>query len=80
MNDLLSPARLQAMDPDAWIAHLFSSKAARTGGVVRRKARDVERIVGWPRFRREVRARGFTALRNSGQVVVFCNAHPIRPL
>jgi hypothetical protein len=80
MDDLFSiappgPATLEA---DAWLDHLFSAKAALHGGIVRRKARDVERIVGWPRFRQEVRRRGFRAARNGGQVVVFCNALPVR--
>ena len=37
------PAYLSA---DHWIAHLFLSQAAREGGVIRRKVRDVERFVG----------------------------------
>lgn len=64
-------------DPDIWIAHVFSSQAAAKGGVVRRKARDVERILGWDRFRTELRRRGYRAVVNGGQVVVFCNAEPI---
>jgi hypothetical protein len=38
----------------------------------------VERIVGWRRFRQELRQRGFRAAINGGQVVVFCNAGPVR--
>ncbi len=33
-----------------WICDLFSSRAACSGGVVRRKARDIERYVGRREF------------------------------
>ena len=66
------------MDADRWVRQLFSSKAARDGGVVRRKVRDVERIVGCLRFEHEVRRRGFRAVQNGQQYVVFCNRESIR--
>jgi hypothetical protein len=74
----VAPPLPVSLEAEAWLAHLFSSKAAAQGGVVRRKARDVERIVGWRRFRQELRQRGFRAAINGGQVVVFCNAGPVR--
>ncbi|MEL6452992.1 MAG: hypothetical protein AAFQ19_17200 [Pseudomonadota bacterium] len=58
--------------------HLFSAKAAVDGGVVRRKVQDMERFVGRRRFLKEVNRRGFTVIENAGQVVVFCNAEPVR--
>ena len=58
---------------EQWMRQLFSSKAARDGGVVRRKVRDVARIVGCQRFEGEVRRRGYRAVRNGQQYVVFCN-------
>jgi len=61
-----------------WISHLFSSHAAREGGVVRRKVRDVERIVGREQFLDEIRRRGFPVVENAGQFVIFCNREPIR--
>ncbi len=81
-RDIFAPPRpiSPAVDPDLWITHLFSARAAAEGGVVRRKARDVERVVGWERFRQELRRRGFRAVVNGGQVVVFCNAEPVRLL
>ena len=60
------------------MAHLFGSKAAAKGGVVRRNLRDVEAVVGWDRFKTELARRGFRAVVNGGQVVVFCNAEPVR--
>ena len=71
MHHFPAPPPSPVLDPEAWITHLFSARAAAQGGVVRRKARDVERIVGW---------RGFSAVINGGQVVVFCNAEPVRIL
>jgi len=46
--------------------------------VVRRKVRDMERMVGREAFLAEIRRRGFTAVENAGQVIVFCNAEPVR--
>lgn len=61
-----------------WISHLFSSHAAREGGVVRRKVRDVERFFGREQFLGEMRRRGFPVVENAGQFVIFCNREPIR--
>ena len=68
------------MPPDIWMQHIFDAKAARSGGVVRRSLRDIERTVGWPRFAAELERRGYHAVENSGQVVIFCNNAPIRVL
>ncbi|WP_323370643.1 hypothetical protein [Sulfitobacter sp. F26204] len=57
---------------------MFSSRAAATGGVVRRKRRDVERYVGIDEFKDELRRRGFHAIENAGQIVIFCNQEPVR--
>jgi hypothetical protein len=61
-----------------WISHLFSSQAAREGGVIRRKVRDVERYVGRAPFLDEMKRRGFPVVENAGQFVIFCNREPIR--
>jgi len=65
---------------DAWFRHMFASQAARDGGVVRRKVRDMERMVGRDLFYSEINRRGFKAVENAGQVIVFCNAEPLRRL
>jgi len=82
MRDVFAPSPARrpppALDPDQWIIHVFSSQAAAKGGVVRRSVRDVERILGWDRFRSELRRRGFRAVLNGGQVVIFCNAEPVQ--
>ncbi len=66
------------LTPQAWMLHLFSSKAARQGAVIRRKTRDIERFVGRAEFERELRRRGFHAVENAGQMVIFCNQEPVR--
>ena len=75
MSDAIPP-----LTPEQWFRHLFAAKAALDGGVVRRKVRDMERMVGRQRFLDEVARRGFTAVENAGQVIVFCNAQPVRLL
>ncbi|WP_298435904.1 N-(5'-phosphoribosyl)anthranilate isomerase [uncultured Jannaschia sp.] len=76
----LSPRRIPSsvVEPEIWLRHLFSAKAAIDGGVVRRKVRDVERIVGRHAFESEVLRRGFRAVRNGGQYVIFCNRDEMR--
>lgn len=66
------------LEPEQWLRQLFSSKAARSGGVVRRKVRDAERIVGRPALAAEVRRRNFRMVENAGQFVIFCNDAPVR--
>lgn len=66
------------LSPEHWMLHVFSAKSACAGGIVRRSLRDVDRYVGRDAFLREVARRGFSAVENAGQIVVFCNAEPIR--
>ncbi|WP_317054764.1 N-(5'-phosphoribosyl)anthranilate isomerase [Roseovarius rhodophyticola] len=65
---------------DIWMQKIFDAKAAREGGVVRRSTRDVERIVGRSRFLNEVQRRGYHAVENSGQIVIFCNNDRVQVL
>lgn len=66
--------------PDAarFFAHLFDAKSARRGGVVRRSLRDIDTCVGRAEFLAEIQRRGFSAVENGTQMVVFCNAQPVR--
>jgi hypothetical protein len=66
--------------PQQFLAELFSSRAAATGAVIRRNARDIDRFVGRETFLAEMRRRGFSVVENAGQMVVFCNCEPIRRL
>lgn len=65
-------------NPESYLLHLFSAKSARAGGVVRRKVRDIEQIVGRREFEIELRRRGYHAIENAGQFVIFCNTAPVR--
>ncbi|MGR3492969.1 MAG: N-(5'-phosphoribosyl)anthranilate isomerase [Shimia sp.] len=65
---------------EAWLANLFSSNAARSGQTVRRKLSDVIQYVGLDFFVSEVERRGYSAVLNGEQVVIFCNAEPIKRL
>ncbi|NVK16781.1 MAG: aspartate aminotransferase [Rhodobacteraceae bacterium] len=69
-----------ALSPDIWMRDIFACKAVQNGGVVRRKRRDIERYAGMEAFLAEVRARGFQAVQNREQVIIFCNSAPIRKL
>ncbi len=71
---------LALIPPDIWMLQMFSTKTAREGGIVRRQIRDVERIVGRANFERELRRRGFHAVENAGQYVIFCNNEAVRML
>ena len=66
------------LSPDAWVTHVFSAKAAREGGVIRRKLRDIERYVGLEAFENELKRRGYHAVENAGQLIIFCNQEPVR--
>ncbi|QBF32086.1 N-(5'-phosphoribosyl)anthranilate isomerase [Thalassococcus sp. S3] len=66
------------LSPENYLRDIFSARAAREGGVIRRKRRDIYRFVGRARFEDELRRRGFHAVENGGQIVIFCNDAPIR--
>ncbi|GHG95426.1 hypothetical protein [Pseudodonghicola xiamenensis] len=68
------------LSPEIWLRALFASKAVQQGQVVRRKRRDIERHVGMERFLEKLKSRGFRAIENRDQVVIFCNRAPIRRL
>ncbi len=63
---------------DQWMANVFSAKAVRDGHVIRRKLAHIDRFVGRERFMAELSRRGWHAVENSGQMVIFCNQEPIR--
>ena len=63
---------------ELWLQDMFASKAVQRGEVIRSKARDFERFVGMDLFRKELRRRGFRAVGNAGQIIVFCNQQAVR--
>lgn len=68
------------LSPENWLRDFFGSQAVTHGQVVRRKRRDIERFVGMERFLEELDTRGFQAVENREQIIVFCNNAPIRRL
>lgn len=70
--------RNSPLSPEIWLQDLFASKAVQQGGVIRRKARDVERFVGMEMFMGEIQRRGYQVAENAGQFVIFCNRAPVR--
>lgn len=67
----LRPTRFVRGNP-AFFHHLFSAKAAQSGGIVRRAVRDVEREVGREAMMAEVEKRGFHLLECAGQFIIVC--------
>ena len=63
--------------PEIWLETIFSSRNAIRGGVIRRQTSDIHRIVGQDRFLDELNRRGYRAVENAGQTIIFCNAEPI---
>ena len=63
---------------ELWLQQVFDAKAARQGGIVRRKRCDIERKVGWARFEHEIRRRGYQALENYNQIIIICNAEKVK--
>ncbi|EBA17648.1 hypothetical protein RSK20926_17957 [Roseobacter sp. SK209-2-6] len=61
-----------------WLIQIFQSQSAAKGGVVRRHKRDIMRHIGWENFCQELDRRGFHAVENANQIVIFCNQEPIK--
>lgn len=66
------------LEPNTFLGDLFAAKAAREGGIIRRKRRDIERFYGIEAFLDVMRRRGFSVVENAGQFVIFCNRDPLR--
>jgi len=62
------------MNPYAYINAIFDAKAARTGGIVRRKIQDVEKYASYRYLVEEVARRGFHLLEVGNQYLIICNS------
>ena len=77
----MTPLRPAIALPSApWMDQVFSARAVRHGGVVRRSIRWIEAEVGRAAFEEEVRRRGWHMAECNGQLVVFCTDCPVRLL
>lgn len=68
------------LPPDLWLHRIFHAKSARDDGIVRRSLADIDRVIGRDRLERELLRRGYHAVENAGQIVIFCNNEPIKLL
>ena len=71
-------ARTPALIGQDWLDQIFRAKSAQTGGVVRRKVRDVERGVGRDALELAVRRRGFHLIECDRDFVIICSGAPMR--
>lgn len=72
--------RSSLSDAEAWVMALFHSKSAIEGRVIRRNLVDVERFASRALLLKEINRRGYRAVENAGQIVIFCNQEPIHRL
>lgn len=63
-----------------WLDQVFKSRAAETGGVIRRQVADVEREVGSAALVHEVRRRNFRLIRTRAHYVIVCDPGPIHQI
>lgn len=63
---------------EQWMADVFGSQSARDGRVLRRKLVHIDRYVGRDHFIAELKRRGYHAVENAGQMIIFCNNEPLR--
>lgn len=61
------------MSPYEFINHIFEAKAAKNGGIVRRKIANVEKFASIQYLIQEVKERGFHLIEIEDQFVIFCN-------
>lgn len=71
------PPRTRPANPD-WLDQVFRARAAREGGVIRRRLADIDREVGRPALELEVRRRGFHMSECGEHAVILCSRDPIR--
>jgi hypothetical protein len=72
----MSPLALPITSQE-WLRQIFATKTALDGGVIRRKVKDVERLVGRDAFLAAMKKRGFRVVENAGHFVVFCNSEDV---
>ena len=61
-----------------WLDQIFRSRAAATGGVVRRRVADVDREIGRCALELEVRRRGFHMVQSGEHLVILCTHDPVQ--
>jgi len=63
--------------PDRFLAQIFDDGPSGDDRIVKRRVREVEEIVGRHDFVAALRSRGYRAVQNGGEFVIFCNHDPV---
>jgi predicted GNAT superfamily acetyltransferase len=66
--------------PYEYIKRIFEAKAARNGGIVRRKIADVNKYASFAYLLKDVEARGFHLIEAHEHYVIFCSTESIKLL
>lgn len=66
--------------PYEYIKRIFEAKAAKNGGIVRRKIADVNKYASFTYLLKDVEARGFHLIETSGHYVIFCSSASLKLL
>jgi hypothetical protein len=61
----------------SWAAQAFESKTAKAGGVVRRSVAAARKANGYHDLINLARSKDYLVLEGGGQIVIFCNVHPV---
>jgi len=62
----------------SWASDIFKAKAAKSGGLVRRKLASIDRYSSRAAVKAEAKKRGFAVVENGDQWVFLCNAGSVR--
>lgn len=57
----------------AWVNQIFAAKAAKNGGIVRRRVASVRKHSSEAALKKEVKRRKFHMVRSGHQYVIICN-------
>jgi hypothetical protein len=71
-------ARRKIPGKKEWIAQIFAAKAAKTGGILRRKTTSVQKYASVAALEAEVRRRGFHLVLIKDQYLILCNPGEIK--
>jgi hypothetical protein len=66
------------MSPYEFFNDIFRAKAAKSGGIVRRRIANVRKYASFDYLQKEVKARGFHLIETGDQYVVICSAGHVR--
>ena len=69
--------RKSRVTPHQWIEQVFSTKLAKSGGIVRRSISSVVKSASVDEFLQEAKRRGFHVIMNGSHFVVICNNNPV---